>query len=135
MDFRWLSEEHLKLADRVVEIRGCYTNDEHPVNFTLFPRLERLTLDDVPERLTLPHHKHKRLKVRNRWLKDGDLIAHFPAECAEQIVFIYPSRKAFVKAKARQFPPHVHVVCSEIGEGVTPEDLYNWWPLSEHITL
>ena len=48
LDFEYLTKEHLKLADRVVEIRDCCSNKEHPADFTLFPRLERLTLTASP---------------------------------------------------------------------------------------
>ena len=51
-------------------------------------------------------------------------IELFPPDCAEQVVFVFHSRKAFVKAKARQHPPHVRVFCDKVRTGIAPEDFY-----------
>ena len=132
LNFEHLTKKFLKLADRIVEVRNCYSNDEHPADFTLFPNLERLSLDGVPEHITLPTHKLKRLSVHSQWYVDP--LSTLPSECAEQIVFVFTSPRDFAEAKAQQLPPHVRVFCTTVGEGVTPEDLYNL-PSSAGVTL
>ena len=124
LDFEDLTEEHLQQADRVVEIRGCSSNEEHPANFTLFPHLERLTLNYVPDSFTPPKHKLRHLRVVSLE-KDDDVFSLFPLDCAEQITCIFGSRKALTKAKARQLPPNVRVFCAKVGECVMPEDFYS----------
>ena len=52
-------------------------------------------------------------------------------DSAEHIVLVYDSPKTFAKAKARRLPPHVHVFCDRIGDGVTPSDFY--WRLSLNV--
>ena len=120
-------ESEPRYADRVVEVRGVVYK---PANLTLFPRLERLVLDDVCSP-TLPSHRLKFIRVY-RPPGHTDPLAVFPPECAEKAVFVYKSLKEFSEAKARQLPPHVHVFCNTIGEGVRPEDFLwltsvNWW--------
>ena len=134
VDFNTATEERLKFADRVVEIRGCESYYAHPADFSLFPRLERLALDKDPERLTLPRHRLKHLRVFCRWWMDDPFVP-FPPECAEQITFVFPGHKAFAEAKARPRPPHVRVLCSQISAGVGPEDYFTVWSSTDTITL
>ena len=123
----------LRYADRVVEIRGCWPDDEHAAKFACFPNLQRLTIDNLPCEVILPAHRLKRLTVRSNQ-KDVDEFAALPLHCAEQIVLVYHWPEAFAKAKARQLPPHVRVFCCDLGEGVTPADFYTV-PAWGHITL
>ena len=124
VDFRTVTDGSLHFADRVVEIRGCYTDDKHPADFTLFPNLKKATTSGSLETLILPRHRLTLLRLHcGRWDNDPSDI---PPECAEQIIIVYASRETFLKAKARQLPPNVRVFCSSIGEGVAPEDVYLW---------
>ena len=120
--FEDFTDEQLRLADRVVEIRHSYSDNEHPADFALFPNLERLSLDVIPQRVTLPKQKLKRLKVFSK--KTVNPLTVFPPECAEQIVIVHKNRDRFLQAKAQPWPPHVRVFCSAIGEGVCPEDFF-----------
>ena len=87
VSFYDLTEEGLKYADRVVEIRDNWSGDESPADFALFPNLKRLRLYGVPERVTLPKHTLKRLSVFCE-KRDVDPFTVFPPECAEQVVVV-----------------------------------------------
>ena len=45
LDLTKLTDSNLRYADRVVEIRRCSFDRDHPADFSLFPNLERLTFD------------------------------------------------------------------------------------------
>ena len=133
LDFIRLADEHLRYADRVVEVRGFQTHSKCHNNFALFQNLERLTLfPDVPPlcsfdvaNITLPTHKLKTLHVRfGQWKIDP--FALFPLGCAGQIVVVHHSWKDFVEAKAKKSQANAHIFCCEVGEGVSPEDLSPW---------
>ena len=133
VDFRRLTEAGLRFADRVVEIGDCDSDHEHPADFTLFPRLAKLTLRSVPVNITLPRHKLERLTVFTP--SDADeALAVFPPACAQQILLVLAGCAAFARTKAQPLPPNVRVLCSEIGEGVAPKDVFPRAPNSA-ITL
>ena len=122
LDHQDLIEQQLPFADRIVAIRSSARCSEGRADFSRFPNLERLTLDVVPCQLTLPTHRLKRLTVHVPGHGLDPLVA-FPPECAEQIVVVCPTQSDFIVAKRRS-PPNVRVLCSSIGEGVTPADVF-----------
>ena len=134
VDFADLTEERLRYADRVVEIRRSVAIRTSRADFSLFPRLERLRLDGVPDTFTLPAHTLKRLTVFCE-RETTNPLALFPPECAEQLVFIFPSQWPFLEAKSTHPPPNVRVLCNQLGEGVAPEDLATWPPSRASISL
>ena len=130
LDADALPEACLRFADRVVEIRDKRRSTSQ-VDFSLFPRLRRLALNDVPTKVTLPPHRLKRITV-SAGPYSPDPLTTFPPECADQIAVIYRSRKAFDEAKTLQLPPNVRVFYHVIEQGVAPEDFF---PLSRDYTL
>ena len=125
LHFEGLSEKQLRFADRVVEIQGFNSTDKHPTDFSIFPNLKRLTLAFDLEKLVLPTHKLKRLTVRWERTSTG-LNFLFPSEWAEHTIVTYRLPEVFSEAKTMTLPPNVHVFCSEIDEGVAPEDFLLW---------
>ena len=110
--------------DRVVEIRDCFSSVIE--DFSHLQSLRKIHFSQTPRAFDIPEHlKLKRLTVRCRE-KDRDPFTLFPADCAEQLVFIFQQQSAYVEAKARQLPPNVRVLCSELGAGVALEDFVCW---------
>ena len=121
MDFDVLPRT-LRYADRVVEIRdGCAKN--WPADFTRFPNLQKLRIVSPTNTPIAPRHKLKRVTVFRSLLFPNPLRV-FPPDCAEQIAVIFPTRKAFAEAKAQHPPPPVRLFCTEIGEGVGPDEFF-----------
>ena len=134
MNFNDLTPAQLRYADRVVEIQSEFSTTS-PADFSLFPRLERLSLHGIPKKLTLPKQTLKHLRVHSLKWNTKSPMTIFPPKCAEQIVIVYESRKVFAKATAKRHPPNVRLFCSEIGEGVDPAAFFPWEVLTNNITL
>ena len=125
VNFTNLPKGLLRYADRVVEIQSSRSFNRDLADVSLFPTLQRLSLDTIPDRLVMPGHKLKTLRVRHP-KHDKTPLDVFPAECAEQIVHVFDSKKAVATAKAQPLPPNVRVFCSSISKGITPEDVFKW---------
>ena len=120
VDFRPSHGPGFVWVNRVVEVRGYHSSAV--VDLSLFPRLERVSLDDVPKSVVMPQHKLKRIRVVCRQRLSPFL--RFPADCAEQVVFIFQEEKEFQRAKMKHLPPNVRVFCSEGKKGVAPDEFF-----------
>ena len=114
-----------RFAGRVVEIQECVSISDLG-DFSVFPRLERLTFEGNPSPFSVEKCHLKRLTIHLSRLDGPISLESFPFGCSEQIVFIFSSRDAFFRAKETPLPAHVRLYCSEIGKGVAPEDFYKW---------
>ena len=93
VDFKHRTDEQLRFADRVVEIRNCVSGCWTDADLTLFPAPARLTTTNTLTRVTLPRHRLNRLRV---WCGSStDPFDLFPPGCAERIAVVYSSTGSF----------------------------------------
>ena len=83
--FKWLTEVCLTYADRVVEIQSSKWHPDNYCDYSLFPRLERVRLDDDVQVERLPK---QRLKCVRAYSANSDRLDLFPPECAELIIMV-----------------------------------------------
>ena len=124
IDFCRAADQVFRYADRVVEIQLATWFYSGQVDFSVFPRLERLTVDfETLASITKPTHRLKHLTVYLRAWNSLCFIA-FPPECAEQMVLVFNTRDEHAKAAAQPLPPHVHAFCNQIAEGLAEGECY-----------
>ena len=113
------------ITKKVTEIWDGFSVNRHAVvDFSVFTRLERLFISDITFPIVPPQHKLQCLKL-GCFLNDSWFDDSLKPTCADRIIIVL-SRVRFVKAKETSFAENVHVFCNSIGEGVSPEDFFQW---------
>ena len=109
------------IARLVVELHISGWGRATDVDLSAFVSLERLATVDVPKRVVLPPHTLRRVTVVSTD-PFSDPLAVFPPACAEQVVLLFDSPYWFDRAKERQQPPNVRLLCCEVNSDVAAEE-------------